>query len=112
MSAGTPSTRAAPTVDVLIRRQLVMAVVAAAVVLVAVLMLVWAIPDDAGRAVLRVAPDGSRVVTASPAESSRWAMWVAVAALVAVGGVLLMLLHHTVRVFRSALATSTTRKIR
>lgn len=95
--------------DVLIRRQLVMAVVAAAVVLVAVLMVAWVVPDgDAGRAVLRVAPDGSRVVTTSTvAESSRWATWVALAALAAVVGVLVMLLHHTVRVARSALAGST-----
>ncbi len=94
--------------DALIRRQLVMAVIAAAVVAVALLMVAWAVPDSpAGRAVLRVAPDGSRVVTTAPAESSRWAMWVAVAALAAVVGVLLMLLHHTVRVARSALAGST-----
>ena len=105
MSAGTESTRTGLTVDALIRRQLVMAVVAAAVVLAAVLMMAWAVPDgDAGRAVLRVAPDGSRVLTTSPAESSPWAMWVAVAALAAVLGVLVMLLHHTVRVARSALA--------
>jgi hypothetical protein len=94
-------------VDALIRRQLVMAVVAAVVVLVAVLMAAWAVPDDAGRAVMRVAPDGSRVLMTSPAESSRWAMWVTVAALAAVLGVLLMLIHHTVRVARSALAGST-----
>lgn len=96
--------------DSLIRRQLVMAVVAAAVVLVAVLMVAWAVP--AGNAVIRVAPDGSRVVTTSPAESSRWAMWVAVAALAAVVGVLFMLLQHTVRIARSALATSTSREMR
>ncbi len=99
--------------DVLIRRQLVMAVVAAAVVLAAVLMVAWAVPDgDASRAVLRVTPDGSRVVTTAPAEASRWAMWVAVAALAAVVGVLVMLLHHTVRVARSAFATSTSRETR
>ncbi len=97
--------------DALIHRQFVMAAVAAAVVLAAVLMVAWAIPDGAaGRTVLRVAPDGSRVVTTSVAESSRWAMWVAVAALVAVVGVLLMLLHHTVRVARSALAGSTSNR--
>lgn len=99
--------------DALIRRQLVMAVVAAAVVLVAVVMVAWAVPDgDAGSAVMRVAPDGSRVVTTSPAEFSRWAMWVAVAALVAVVGVLVMLLHHTVRIARSALSMSTSREMR
>jgi hypothetical protein len=90
-----------------------MAVVAAAVVLVAVLMVAWAVPDgDAGNAVIRVAPDGSRVVTTSPAESSGGAMWVAVAALAAVVGVLVMLLHHTVRIARSALSTSTSREMR
>jgi len=88
-----------------------MSVVAAGVVLAAVLMVAWAIPDDGGgSAVLRVAPDGSRMVTTSAGESSRWAMWVAVAALVAVVGVLLMLLHHTVRVFRSAFAGSTSNR--
>jgi hypothetical protein len=94
---------ARPTVDTLIRRQLVMALVAAAVVLLAVVMVAWATPDaDSSHAVLRVAPDGSRVVTASPAaESSRWALWVTIAALVAVAAVLVALLHHTVRVVRS-----------
>lgn len=99
--------------DALIRRQLVMAVVAAAVVLVAVLMVAWAVPDGGSAySVIRVAPDGSRVVTVSPAESSPWPMWVAVAALVAVVGVLLMLLHHTVRIARSALSMSTSREMR
>lgn len=99
----TSTPRARPTVDTLIRRQLVMAVVAAAVVLVAVAMVVWVTPDaDANHAVLRVAPDGSRVIAASPAaESSPWAVWVAVAALAAVTVVLVALLHHTVRVARS-----------
>ena len=97
---------ALPTVDVLIRRQLVMAVVAAGVVLVAVLMVAWAVPDgDTSHAVLRMAPDGSRVVAASPvAESSRLATWVAGVALVAVTGVLIVLLQHTVRVVRSTLS--------
>jgi len=113
LSAGAEANRAGPTVDTLIRRQLIMAVVAGAVVLVAVVMVAWAIPDgDAGSAVMRVAPDGSRVITPSAAESPRWAMWVTVAALVAVAGVLVMLLHHTVRVARSALATSTSRGMR
>ncbi len=82
-----------------------MAVVAAAVVLVSVIMVAWAAPDaDTSHAVLRIAPDGSRVITASPAaEASRWATWVAVVALTAVVGVLVVLVHHTVRVVQSAL---------
>ena len=94
-----------PTMDALIRRQLVVAALAAAVVLASVLVVAWAVPDgDAGHAVLRLAPDGSRVVTASPvAESSRFAIWVAVGALLAVSGVLVLLVHHTVRVARCAL---------
>ena len=95
---------AGPTVDTLIRRQLVMAVVAAAVVLVAVAVVTWAVPDGGtGQAVLRVAPDGSHEIAAAPGGSSRGATWVAVAALVAVAGVLGVLVHHTVRVARSAL---------
>jgi len=94
-------------VDALIRRQLRLTVVAAAVVLVAVVLVAWAVPDSAtSHAVLRMAPDGSRVVTASPAESSRTATWVAGAALVAVAGVLVVVVHHTVRVARSTLARS------
>ncbi len=91
--------------DALIRRQLVIAVVAAAVVLLAVLLVAWAVPDgEGGHAVLRLTPDGSRVVTASPdAESSRFATWVAGGALLAVSGVLALLVHHTVRVARFAL---------
>jgi hypothetical protein len=86
-----------------------MAVVAAGVVLVAVVMVAWAVPDgDTSHAVLRMAPDGSRVVAASPAaESSRVATWVAGAALVAVIGVLVVLLHHTVRIVRSTLSGAT-----
>ena len=86
-----------------------MAVVAAGVVLVAVLMVAWAVPDgDTSHAVLRMAPDGSRVVAISPAaESSRVATWVAGVALVAVTGVLVVLLHHTVRIVRSTLAGAT-----
>ena len=85
-----------------------MAGVAAAVVLVAVVVVAWAVPDgETSHAVLRMAPDGSQVITASPAaESSRWAIWVAVAALIAVAGVFAMLVHHTVRVARSALHES------
>ena len=99
--------------DALIRRQLVLAVVAAVVVLVAVLMVWWTFlsEGDPYDLVVRVAPDGTRVLT-TPAESSPWAIWVAVAALVAVVGVLLMLLHHTVRIARSALSMSTSREMR
>ncbi len=85
-----------------------MALVAAGVVLVSVVLVAWAVPDGvSGHAVLRMTPDGSQVVPVSPvAESSRWAVWIALAALVAVGGVLVVLLHHTVRVARSALGGS------
>ncbi len=85
-----------------------MALVAAGVVLVSVVLVAWAVPDgETGHAVLRMTPDGSHVVAASPvAQSSRWAVWVALAALAAVGGVLVALVHHTLRVARSALAGS------
>ena len=98
------TTEAAPTFEALIRRQFVIAGLAAGVVLAAVLLVAWAVPDGNPGAVLRMAPDGSRVVVASPAaEASRWAMWVVVAALVAVAGVFVLLVQHTVRVARFAL---------
>ena len=98
------TSRPPTTFEALIRRQFFVAALAAAVVLVALLVVGWAVPDAAPGTVLRTAPDGSPVVVASPAaETWRWAMWVTVAALVAVAGVFVLLVHHTVRVARFAL---------
>ena len=88
-----------------LRRQLVMAGVAAVVVLVAVAVAVVAMDQgrDAAHAALRPAADGSGVIAVSPlAESSRTATWLVVVALVAVAGVLTLLLDHAFRVARFA----------
>ena len=90
-----------------LRRQVVLAVVAGGVVLVAVVVVgaVMAGGHDAGHAALRPAADGSGVTAVSPmAESSRAAIWVAGAALVAVVVVLALALDHVVRVARFAAA--------
>ena len=94
--------RPPPTWDVLVRRQFLVSALAAAVVLAAVVLVAWAVPDGGpDHPVLRMAPDGTGVIVAS-APSTRWAVWAAVAALVAVAGVLVLLVQHTVRVARFA----------
>ena len=88
-----------------LRRQLVLAGVAAAVVLAAVLGVGVAVEHGRGAAsaALRPAADGSGVIAVSPVvESSRAAMWAAMAALVAVAAVLTLLLDHAFRVARFA----------
>ncbi len=67
------------TWDALVKRQFVVAALAAAVVLGAVVL-----------------------VNLASARSTRWAVWTALAALVAVAGVLVVLVQHTVRVARFA----------
>ena len=88
-----------------LRRQLVLAGLAGAVVLAAVLGAGIALDQgrDASVAALRPAADGRGVVAVSPAaESWRTAMWVVVVALVAVAAVLTLLLDHAFRVARFA----------
>jgi hypothetical protein len=95
-------TKAPLSWDTLVRRQFLVAALAAAVVLGAVVLVGWAMPEAAShQPVLRRAPDGSGVIVAS-GRSTRWAVWAAVAALVAVAGVLVVLVQHTVRVARFA----------
>jgi hypothetical protein len=92
--------------DSFIRRQLLLAGVAAAVVLGGIVLVTLAMAPDArlAHATLRPAPGPARVEIVSPlAESSRSATWAAAAALVAVAGVLVVLVAHTVRVARFAL---------
>ena len=88
-----------------LRRQLVLAGVAGAVVLVAVVGVVVVIDQGPGAAsaALRPAADGSGVTAVSPvAETSRAATWAVGAALVAVAAVLTLLLDHAFRVARFA----------
>ena len=88
-----------------LRRQLVLAAVAGAVVLVAVVGVVVVIDQARGAAsaALRPAADGSGVTPVSPvAETSRAATWVVGAAVVAVAAVLTVLLDHAYRVARFA----------
>jgi hypothetical protein len=96
----TPAERR--SLDALIRRQVVIAVVAAAVVLASVVLVTWVVGQgEAEHAVLRPSADGRGVVPVSPApESTRWATWAVVGALVAVTSVLVVLVHHTMRVVR------------
>ena len=86
-----------------LRRQLVLAVVAGAVVLAA-LVAVAVFMDrgrDAAHAALRPATDGSGVTAVSPlGESFRSATWAVVVALVAVAAILTVLVDHVVRVAR------------
>lgn len=99
--AGDPGTVSAA----FLRRQLVLAGVAGAVVLVAVAGAGFAIGQgrDAAAAALRPAADGTGVIAVSPAaESTRAATWVVGAALVAVAAVLTVSLDHAYRVARFA----------
>ncbi|MGI8684042.1 MAG: hypothetical protein ACR2MO_02900 [Acidimicrobiales bacterium] len=89
------------------RRQLVLAAVAGGVVLVAVVVVgaVMAAGSGLGHAALRPSADGSGVTAVSPlAESSRTAVWVAGAALVAVAAVLALAVAHVCRVARFAVS--------
>ncbi|MGI8808753.1 MAG: hypothetical protein ACR2KK_13080 [Acidimicrobiales bacterium] len=92
------------------RRQLVLVAVAGGVVLVAVIVVgaVMAGGHDAAHAALRPSADGSGVTAVSPlAESSRTAVWAAVAALLAVAAVLTVAVVHVCRVARFAVSTRT-----
>jgi hypothetical protein len=90
------------TVEALFRQQLWLAALAAAVILAALGLVAWVIDSgDAGRTVFRVTNDGPRAgAVVAETESSPAAMWAAIGALVAVGGVLLLLLAHMIRVAR------------
>lgn len=89
-----------------LRRQLVLAGMAGAVVLAAVVGVGVAVEQGRGAtsAALRPAADGSGIIVAvSPVvESSRAAVWAAMAALLAVAAVLTLLLDHAFRVARFA----------
>ncbi|HET7489760.1 MAG TPA: hypothetical protein VFJ85_17670 [Acidimicrobiales bacterium] len=89
----------------LLRRQLILVGVAAAVVLLAVVGVALVIGGhDPAHAALRPAPDGTGFTALSPlAESSHTAVWVAGAGLVAVAVVLAAALNHMWRVARFAL---------
>lgn len=97
----------APAAAPFLRRQLVLAVVAGAVVLVAVAVVAAAVAggtEQVAHAALRPAPDGSGVTTVSPlARGSHTAVWVAGAALLAVAAVLAVALDQLWRVARFAL---------
>ncbi len=107
---------AAPPVDAgeataFFRRQLVLVAVAGGVVLAAVVVVgaVMAGGHDAANAAhaaLRPSADGRGITAVSPlAESSRAAVWAAVAALLAVAAVLTVAVVHVVRVARFAVST-------
>ena len=90
--------------EALYRRQLVLAGVAGAVVLAALLLVAWVVAQGpTGPAVVRVAGDGTRVAVPASGSSSLH-LWAVVAALGAVGGLLLVLVVHMVRVARFTLS--------
>lgn len=100
-----PTPARAGAADSFLRRQLLLAGVAAGVVLLAVVVVGAVMADGRGasHAALRPSADGSRVIAVSPlAESSRVALWVAAVALVAVAAVLTLLVDHVYRVARFA----------
>lgn len=97
-----PRGKGATAATSFLRRQLALAVVAGVVVLVAVVVVGAVMAGGSGdaHAALRPAADGS-VVTVSPlAQSTRSAVWVAVAALVAIAAVLALAMVHAWRVAR------------
>lgn len=106
MSAAPPADAGQATA--FFRRQLVLVAVAGGVVLVAVVVVgaVMAGGHDAAHAALRPSADGRGITAVSPlAESSRTAVWAAVAALLAVAAVLTVAVVHVVRVARFAVST-------
>ena len=90
--------------DAFFRRQLVLAAVTAGVMLAALALVGWAMAaSGGGNTVFRVTQDGSGGGAVRPVtESSGPAIWALVAALVAVGGVLVLLVAHVVRIARFA----------
>jgi type VI protein secretion system component VasF len=84
-------------------RQLILAVVAGAVVLVALVVVAVAVDNgrEAADAALRPAADGT-VRPGSVSDSFRVAIWAVVVALVAVAALLTVLLGHMIRVARFA----------
>lgn len=103
MSVLEPGPRAAP----FLRRQLFLAGLAAVVVCVALLLVATVLGDGTGHphAALRPSSDGTGVVPVSPlAETSRTSTWAVGVALAAVGVLVVLSVHHAVRVARFAVS--------
>lgn len=90
----------------LLRRQLVLAGVAAGVTLVAVMAVAAAVSGgDAVHATLRPTGDGSFTAVSPQTGSSRTALWAAAVALVAVGAVLVVSVRQLCAIARFAAAS-------